>query len=78
MMRRVLKPNERGKNGPGMWVRHAGARYVLDETATSRCGAMGSAVYARPVWGKGTPQDPDRLALYDNTGLLLGHADRVR
>lgn len=76
MNKRILHPNGEGKNGKGMWIRHGGSKYLLDECAINKCGAMYSPVWVRPVHGfYDSPQNPPRLALYNRSGDFIGHAD---
>ena len=57
-----------------MYVRYQKARYILDEVGVSRCGAVGSPVWASPI------SDPygivHHLLLYDWVSRkLIGRAD---
>ena len=78
MNKRILQPNEKGKNGLGMWIRHGGSKYLLDQCAVDRCGAMFSPVWVVPRFGfYDTPQYPPELTIHNKNGDFLGIAVRV-
>ncbi len=76
MIRLIVRPNDEGKNGPGMWVRYNKSQYKLDALALERGPAMGCPVWALPVVRTyDTPQQPSSLLLHTREGVMIGSAN---